>query len=601
MKSIKRFAYLSAIALVSAGFSACNNQTEEPNQGNYSGEAVKTQFTINIPNSGNAGNGARRMPNQQAQTAKQFNGMDSITIIPFSTGNNGADLVVAASTRIGDSIVLSAVANSGLTGNANYKVYSNVSIPLGTNHFLFYAKGSAASANTDPTPGAQSFQHGNLTTAGLNGATPAGITFTPVQINTTIDNSSTKDAVAQKICDYLTFISKTNESDGTTTAAWSAGGVHANQNYIDLYNTFIGFNSTSKIQAGSSASIRAMIEDLYNTVKKDNTVIGDSIAARILNASYGVTVKGGTTVPNAEIEFPTALSNYPQKLHLPDGAAAIAWQTDKFVIVNSSDWAAVHGTTLDVADVTKYVYPACIYYYANSGLKSSSEKQSDNYGTKYWKQILDDLYDESDNYYVKTNTRSVAIKDSIQYGVARLATCVKANAALLADKTDVAMISKDSLQVTGILVGGQGQVKFDFTTDTEGSYIVYDSILNTLNQALTNPTDTNSTLVLETKPATDVRMAVEFLNIGRDFLGVDSVLIPKGTHFYIVAQLPQSAATETDNKVFKQDYVTKVNLNLKSVKQAYNVIPDLRSSQLELGFSVDLAWKAGHVYNLDIE
>lgn len=605
MKSIKVFAYASAIALIGMGSVSCNNNEPEKTGNNYSGETVKTQFTINIPNSGNGSNGPRRMPNAQAQTDKNFNGMDSVVIIPFSTGNNGADLVEAASKRIGDSIRLSAVANNGLTGTANYKVYSNVGIPLGTNHFLFYAKGTAATANVEPTAGVQSFTHGRLAVAGLNGATPAGINFTPVAINTAIDNSSSTDAVAAKICEYLTFVSKTNESDGTTTKSWAEGGLHNNQNYKDLYNAFIGFNTTSKIQAGSSASVRAMIEDLYNTAKKDHTVLGDSIAARIVNASFGVTASG--SAPNFTIAFPATLSNYPGKLHLPDGAAAIAWDgsTAKFVIVNSSRWQLATGSsTLDVADITKYAYPACIYYYGNSGLKSSSTKQSDNYGSKYWKQILDDLYTEDNNYYVKTSTRSVAIKDSIQYGVARLATTVKAKAGAdkLADKTGVACVDTSKIKITGILVGGQGQVGFNFTPAAEGSFIIYDSVLNKMNNSIAvSSVDTNSTLVLETVQNKNVRMAVEFMNTGDDFLGVDSVLIPKDTHFYIIAELPASSATHTDNKVFKQDFVTKVNLTLNTVKQAYNVVPDLRSSQLELGFSVDLAWKAGDVYDVTIE
>ena len=108
----------------------------------------------------------------------------------------------------------------------------------------------------------------------------------------------------------------------------------------------------------------------------------------------------------------------------------------------------------------------------------------------------------------------------------------------------------------------------------------------------------NSTLVLETAASTDVMLAVEMINnSGKDFYGVGGQLIPNNGKFYVCAKLEASPATETGNKVFAQDYKTVANLNLISLKSAYNTIPDLRTPRLELGFSVDLTWQDGHVYD----
>ena len=50
-----------------------------------------------------------------------------------------------------------------------------------------------------------------------------------------------------------------------------------------------------------------------------------------------------------------------------------------------------------------------------------------------------------------------------------------------------------------------------------------------------------------------------------------------------------------------RDYQTTLSLNIKSLANAYNTIPDLRSTKLQFGLSVDLVWKAGLEFNVDIE
>ena len=48
MKKFQTMAYVAALALVStAGLSSC--KSDEPGDGNYNGETVKTEFAINLP------------------------------------------------------------------------------------------------------------------------------------------------------------------------------------------------------------------------------------------------------------------------------------------------------------------------------------------------------------------------------------------------------------------------------------------------------------------------------------------------------------------------------------------------------------------------
>ena len=69
---------------------------------------------------------------------------------------------------------------------------------------------------------------------------------------------------------------------------------------------------------------------------------------------------------------------------------------------------------------------------------------------------------------------------------------------------------------------------------------------------------------------------------------------------------PQNPRT----KIFEQDYVTKANFTITKgtlgtandtgLGAAYNVLPDLTVSQLEVAFSVDLTWIPGIRFDVDL-
>ena len=107
-------------------------------------------------------------------------------------------------------------------------------------------------------------------------------------------------------------------------------------------------------------------------------------------------------------------------------------------------------------------------------------------------------------------------------------------------------------------------------------------------------------------------------NTGVDFFGKDN-LITNGSNFYLIGELDPTEkagpalptyhalppytfagtytgdATKTVPRVFIQDHMTTASfkIGVNSLKHAYLTVPDLRSSSVTLGLSVDLQWSAG--------
>lgn len=609
MKSIKIFAVASAVALLStAGFTSCNQNNQPEGPSNYNGEVVKTQFSISIPSTGN-NSGILRMPSANAQKGgeSQFLGMDEINLLCYETASAAA--VTTASTRLGSNIELTDIPAYGETGTlndltgttaANYKVYNDVQIPIGTNRFLFYAHGAAPAAQSSMSV-AQSFAYGRLKVDNLAASTPTTVSISPVQINATAP-SSDKLQKGEKLAAYLTAIANAVSTDDTPVP-WNDCETPYPA-FASLYTEFIS------MAAGSSTSVHALVQDLYTTVNTQADY-GNKMAAGIKNAILNSEISSGVkyaTEDEGVITFNDGITGFPANINLPDGGVALYWKATPapahFIVSTAETWT---GIPVNVANYQSFVYPASIYYYVNSGLKTSTAKQQENYGTKTWADVITDCYAGTGNTFVSSTTRSVAIVDEIQYGVADLETSVMASATTLQDHGAINTVNASDLKMTAVLVGGQGAVGFDFIPTADGSYVVYDK--DVTEQTLgTSLSTANTTLLLETRKTKDVRMAVEFRNDGPDFFGKDGKLIPQGTKFYMVALLQASAATDQplvdagkSTCVFAQDFTTTANLTITSLANAYNVIPDLRSPSLELGFSVDLSWKAGHTYVINFE
>ena len=266
-------------------------------------------------------------------------------------------------------------------------------------------------------------------------------------------------------------------------------------------------------------------------------------------------------------------------------------------------------------DVDKYVHPARLYYTINtpSMVKNAAYLFSNEVAGKTWTQISGQYTEGA----VTATTQSVIMKDQVQYAVGRLdiKAQVKTGVTILDSGSGIAETAdKDPQPVavpdagythTGVLIGGQKQVDWQFKPVTSSAeYTIFDDVTSYSTAAKSGVfTDMVHTLALETATDGLINVALEFVNTGKDFYGIDHKLIPAGAKFYLVAQLdPRASNTEhatnqaaADNKVFKQDFTTTavMTIGATSLAKAYNIIPDLRSPKLEFGLSVNLEWQSG--------
>ena len=116
-----------------------------------------------------------------------------------------------------------------------------------------------------------------------------------------------------------------------------------------------------------------------------------------------------------------------------------------------------------------------------------------------------------------------------------------------------------------------------------------------------------------------VRVALEFKNNGNDFAGLNGEVIPKDGKFYVVGELKPASGTGYDagtkgkDRVFTQDHKTIATFTInngsddssnanyrKGLGTATNGLPDLRSSSMEIGLSVNLEWQEGLTFNVGI-
>ena len=581
---MKKMTFLACAILLTSvvGFTGCKPQQtgEEPQQ---KASAVTTDIAISLP--AQVG-GPRRMPGATVQTAGATdfatNGMTNIVLIPFAASAK----VTSSSVRYGENISLGdlTAANSVSSSNGHAKVYSDKQVPQGTSAFLFYGKSGATNANL--------FSCGAL--AGSITGEPSTFSFSlqPICDGTAVGNITTDAALFNA---YLNLVAGAQDANGV---AWKDYTTGLNQGYYDL------FQSYKDLTTLSTFGVERMMTDLYNSLSLNVDSLAKAIRKAILNPTYASLDGSGN------VKLVSGMQNFPRKYNIPEGAVSVAFAEGSF-----GNNAAHSFGSLAPAGLGNYVYPAALWYFANTKIKTSASSQAAAYvNNASWKSILEGY--EKDDASVSSSTRSIALKDTIQYAVARLDIRVKAaDGGTLNDNNPVASQQAVSVPVGGyplkaVLVGNQKNVGFDFAPLAGSSvYTIYDTLLTANIAAAPSASDysaANSTLVLETATddganGSDVFIALEFVNTGSDFYGLGGQIVPAGARFYLVGQLAAASATETGGKVFKQDYTTTARFNIKNLTKAYSTIPDLKAPQLEIGMSVDLSWESGHTYDIDLE
>lgn len=582
MKIFSKYAYMGAIALVGAvGFTACSSDDDltAPQNPTFDGESVKTQFAISIPY---AGKGTRLTEDiVQGQNTPTFRGMNNIRLIPLAS--TGAVSTTTAFTS--DAIMLDGIANKGDLKN-NVKFYENIAVPLGTNRFLFYGEATASSGATDATNGAlvenTDFAKGNL----LNGVctTVDNVKFDLKEINK-IQNNEIQTYLLKILNDVVSAFGTPTGNELMLTA----------------------LDNLKALKAGSSAAILATMQDLYDIVKNGSSAsVEETVKNKILNyfdeTTEVLSYKTGDGIP-------ANVDKYPVYLNIPNGAAQVECPDGSSTFSYKDE---------DAANYATYVRPAALYYYVESTVGAANVSHKDDWsGTTVgnWTDFVGTTnYADSE---VKSSTQSVVLKDPVQYAVAQLVYNVKFDKPTVTDNKgvgrDVTTGGQNNFELKGILIGGQKQVDYKFAqVETAPAKTIYDYSLNSGNTKVdvtTTATDNLYSLVLQSEKRTTntsstdqktVNFALELVNHGEDFYGKDGEVIPSGGTFYLAGSMTTDQSISERNYVFEQDYKTTANITISSLKEAQYTIPDLRKTELELGLYVDLDWKAGLVFDVEI-
>lgn len=637
MKQFFNHAFLGAIALTGAVcFSACSSKddlTEEVNP-TYDPVAntVKTDFTIALTSNVSGGT---RMGADETQSNipadrtswNGFVGIKDITLIPFDAVSitEGATRMTAATQNITLSDITGKQLNS--YNNSFRYHYLDIEVPATTASMLFYGMygGYPASPTVD-----NKFQYGSLVASGIDDGNTSliGFALDPIisELPTIDDPATTEvvegDAVLTSIVTYLNNIASATGWSSSTDA------------YLrELYQKF------TSLKSASSANVRYAVQDLYTAVKP---YLSHATLGTIYSAINDAIVDGTNASINATddnvLDFLgnialTGTSAYPQKLNLPDGAAIVKFVSGAFSAPQESEYGKLNAGVL-----TKYVYPASLYYFANSPTMVSNTKRDAQYNANLsWDEITALT---GTTYFtegaVTSSTRDVALKNQIEYAVGKMDLTVKTATGTLYDSEGNEVTPDASgFPVTGVLIGCQRNGKFDFTpvdatydatitTKITNEYTVYDNKIPTgMSATAGTPSTPNYTLVLESGQNQTVYIAVEFTNNSTTgaFRGVEGI-IPAGGKFYLVAELSTTAGTGVTvptgvTSVFKKDYNTTVALTIgngitsgsieggnavfgSGLGAAYNYIPDLGTPAMRLGFSVDLNWTQGIDYDITL-
>ena len=587
---MKQMTCMACAAMLASTVALNSCKSGDQNGPQQPAEVVKTEFAISIPD--NVAGGPRKMPSATVQRdgKGQFQGITSITLVPFNVKGE----ILGSSTRLDKNINLTGdVEQADVNKDSRAKVYTDVKIPLKTASFLFYGKSKATGTK---------FQVGSLIPDTVSTKEPAEFSFSMEPVYANYASTVAEGGHGYGLMAYLTTIANVSDGHGGNPKKWS--------DYVSAStpdSTAIGalYTKFTKMNGLSSFEVSRVLTDLYKTFKLQNTEIATAIKAAIANSTYVTTPIAADDTVRLIAEY----SNYPGEYGLPVGCVAMKWDGTNKKFIAQDNYSSENMTTPD-----HFVYPAQLWYFANSQIKTSNSSKKNMYVDQSWTDIL---AAHNDGNEVNSRTVAVALADSIQYAVGRLDVQVKlkAGGTLVDNSETVEGVKIDvpygsGFPVTAIFVGGQKNVGFDFTPITSAEYTIYDNVMTSTAEDTpaemiaggTAYSALNHTLVLETVAGTDVRIAVEMLNnTGYDFYGAGDQLIPKNSKFYVVAQLTAAQATETGSKVFKQDYTTTAKLTLQDLKTAYNTIPDLRTPQLEIGFSVDLSWKTGHEYSVDFD
>lgn len=611
MKNLSKYFLMGTVALSGmTAFTACSSENEPGAEVNptFNGSTVKTQFALNLPY---AATGTRQSADV-AQQNSNFRGIQDMRLLPFT-----GDVTGSSASLIKLGFNSDAFQSDGSDASQGRYIYRDVEIPVGTKNFVFYGKATGAYSSVD-----NKFTNGNLKEEGLDGTTPValdGVKFKLDAINSGLNlaNAATADDSEsyKKVLKALQTVTDTKVTSADKTIEWTNVTVPASgaNDYAKLNHANKLWESFKKLTAGSAASVREALTRLEESVGVD--ALAPGVTAECTGEGLLQTLKANIATAKELLDKNEETGNkFPADFNLPDGAVQVELGAgNKWNFKSPS--VMVGEASINYA---KIAYPAALYYTVNTPVKANDNASTGltdgmwpgrdawTAGTATWST---DWKDE-----VVNSTRTIALKDAIQYGVANLKTTVKLKTSNLDDNAkakggqvkDQNFDANNKLKLTGVLVGGQPEYvgwEFKAPAGTSFDYTVYDNKIASDAALTITPSDPNYTLVLDNnkaEQATTVYVVLEFVNnTGVDFYGKEG-MVPKGGKFYLVGALDMNKAgldKKGLNRIFVQDHTTVANFSIKDLKDAYNNIPDLRSTSVSVGLAVNLTWENGIVFD----
>ena len=477
-------------------------------------------------------------------------------------------------------------------------------------------------------------------------------------------------ALEVKLAEVYKALTNIQAAQGELRAGYGTAILHTIEDVWSVINSVQCATPFSKGEAVAKKMAELIHEEISLYFNGNVPMDGDNKGGAVTDVNFR-TVSTMVSTFNSDALYPTTtpsdhptvsgigsedLSKFPMAYAVPSGAAHYDWKSGekKFEYVTNYSTASVGNA--GGFTVESYYYPAELLYFGNSPLRVSGEEHKEpTYpnGVGNWMTESSWSADWVKDSHVVSTTRSVAMRNNINYGTALLKTTVGYKSATLNDNnhkiqkdknpsisdTDepdkVITVDGTSFQLVGLVIGGQyKKVGWDFTPKTSDNTqgYIYDKAIPegaegipTYNAtpAASNP---NYTLVFDNYKAGDggqdkVYIALELKNnTGQDFYGKQN-LIRNGDSFYLVGKLDPSAKawndlvkTSSDHplppynatgtsietvRVFMQDFMTTANFwfNENSLHEALLTVPDLRHSSLTLGLSVDMNWSTGITFD----
>lgn len=584
------------VGLIGLGLLTACSSSDDIQAGEADVPTVKARYSFALPKRIVGKQSAKtRMDGdvvQEDATSETFRGIGDIRLMCFS------ETPQKNSQKLGSIIELNTKKSTELdnTAEQDFSATQEIRIPVGTNHFAFYAHAADDRAMTHE----DKMKYGVIERVGVGKNDYTGnqdIRFRPVPICTTAEplGGSAKGQALLNLLNELVAVTVNDVPEPNDKWA-TANNLYLNEAYQQL----------TALQTLSSFNVQVMLGKLKKLISQEAVdAQGKELVAAIKAKILSYCEEQETGADPDVLTLKADYQGFPDDIHLPAGVARVKWdsQQQQFVVPAPNDFD--YGKQLAVPSQTDFCYPMNLQYQIFSDIVASdslvdleevaqetatipgqgqgsdpqqgSEGDEGQTSAKTWKDLLDTAYeDESKSDKVKETTQSVAMIKQVEYAVGRLALRARINTGNIYDAKGKRVDVSNGFTLKGYIVGGQREVDYNFqTVEGSKSYAIYDTDLagaaTTGAQHLRQGsgegfwTQPNYILGLGTPRNEPVYLAMELVNDSEDFWGADGLIV-HGATFYLVAALNPADGTNYStgslDQIFSKDTATQVALSV---------------------------------------